>query len=165
MPNPRLLANAKRYVQTRDAHITNCIGGGTDGTVWKTDQPSAIKVLELEKNYRMELGRYQRLADHGVRNVLGLVVPRILGWDDDLMVVEMELVSPPCLIDFAKAYLDWQPEHSKEQWEDHLLSQRDLWGEHFGDVQAILWKLEQIGIYYRDPKPANIMFEDWDLLE
>jgi hypothetical protein len=50
----------------------------------------------------------------------------------------MELVSRPCLIDFGKAYLDSQPEHSPEQWEAHIEWQREIWGRRFDDVQSIL---------------------------
>lgn len=110
----------------------------------------------------MELGCYRRLSEHDVKSVCGLAVPRLLGSDDESMVVEIEIVSPPCLIDFGKAYLDRQPDHSEEQMEYHREVQQELWGERYEDVQAILWKLEQIGIYYRDANPRNIMFADWD---
>ena len=74
------------------------------------------------------------------------------------MVVEMDLVTPPYLIDFGKAYLDSAPEHSAETWQDYYDEQHEIWGDRFSTVQAIMYKLRTYGIIYRDASPRNIRF-------
>lgn len=105
-----------------------------------------------------------------MREVCNLVVPRLYGSDDELRVLEMEMVSRPCLIDFGKAYVDEYaaeydeiassfPKETQLQFDE---MQREVWGDHYDRVQLVLWKLKQHGIVYLDPRPANIMFADWD---
>jgi hypothetical protein len=106
----------------------------------------------------MELACYQRLKERGIRKVRDFAVPRLIQSDDKLLVIEMEIVTAPYLIDFGKAYLDREPDHSAETWAEHHAAQRELWEDKYNEVQAVLWSLRQIGIYYRDPKPGNIMF-------
>ncbi len=134
------------------------LGGGNDGTVWQTDRKTALKCFQYQKNYRMELGAYQRLRMHRVTKIRELAVPRLIDADDDRLVVEMTIVTPPCLIDFGKSYLDSEPDHSPEVWADYHREQREIWEERNAEVQAVLRKLQQYGIYYRDAKPKNIMF-------
>lgn len=138
--------------------LTDRLGGGTDGDVWKTDRKTAVKVFQYQKNYLMELGCYQRLGEHGITKIRQLAVPRLIAWDDDLLVVEMSIVTVPYLIDFGKAYLDGEPEHSAETWADHYEQQRQIWEDKFNEVQAVLGSLRHLGIYYRDAKPGNLMF-------
>ena len=140
----------------------NPLGHGTDGSVWKTNRKSAVKVFERQKNYDMEIGCYQRLSLHKITNIEGFSIPRLIHWDDTLLVIEMQLVTPPYMLDFGKAYVDWCPEHSPEQEDDFNQEQEELWGHYLPQVRSLLWHLRNIGIYYRDPKPGNIMFEDWD---
>lgn len=142
-----------------DLELTDFLGDGTDGNVWKTARKTAVKAFKYNKNYDMELACYQRLTENNVTNIMSLAVPRFVGCDHELQVIEMGIVSPPCLIDFGKAYLDSQPEHSPETWRDHENEQREIWGDRYQDVQAVLWKLKQLGIYYRDANPRNLMFE------
>lgn len=106
----------------------------------------------------MELGCYQRLRQHGITKIRQFAVPRLIAWDDRLLVVEMSIVTVPYLIDFGKAYLDGEPEHSAETWAEHYAHQRELWEDKFDEVQAVLRSLQHLGIYYRDAKPGNLMF-------
>ncbi|MEQ8846819.1 hypothetical protein [Botrimarina sp.] len=73
-------------------------------------------------------------------------------------MLEITLVSPPYVIDFGKSYLDHPPEHSPETLAEHEADQIELWGEKIGEVNAILWRLERMGIYYTDATPRNISF-------
>lgn len=104
------------------------------------------------------MGCYLRLSAHEVTKLGNLEVPRYLGQDESLLVLEMGVVSPPCILDFGKAYVDFEPDHSKETWQEHYDQQREIWKDRFDDVQSVLWKLRQIGIYYRDASPRNIQF-------
>ncbi len=82
------------------------LGRGTDGSVWISDRDTAVKALERERNYRIELECFQRFYDHDITNVQGFSVPKLVGWNDEFRTIEIEIVTPPFIIDFAKAWLD-----------------------------------------------------------
>lgn len=159
--SPDQESRAQAYAASHELVLAQTIGSGTDGAVWKATkgrQKLVLKVFERDKQYRTELACYQRLTENRIRKIGQFAVPRLVGWSDELLVVEIALVTPPYLIDFGKAYLDSAPEHSEETWEYHHEEQRDLWGDKYAEVQALLWQLERIGIYYQDAKPGNITF-------
>ena len=89
-------------------------------------------------------------------------VPTMVDFHDELLVIEMSLVTAPFLLDFGKAYLDSEPEHSEETWAYHYEEQKEIWEHRFDEVQSLLSELKSMGIYYRDPKPGNIMFDPDD---
>jgi hypothetical protein len=157
-PNFELERRIRQYALQRGCTLVDFLGGGNDGDVWKSDRQSAIKAFYYDKNFQMELDAYLRLRSYDVIEVLNMAVPRLVAWNEALRVVEVDIVSPPCIIDFGKSYLDSAPEHSEETWHDHVEQQKDLWGDRYDDVQAVLWKLQSFGIIYRDPTPKNIMF-------
>jgi len=158
MCNLDLRRRAESYARKHRLRIVDRLGGGTDGEVWTTNRKTAVKVFQSQKNYDMEVGCYQRLRDRGVKNIGQFTIPRLIQSDGTLLAIEMEIVTPPCLLDFGKAYLDGEPEHSNETWAEHYATQREIWEDKFNEVQSVLWTLRQLGIYYRDPKPGNIMF-------
>ena len=143
------------------ADFANPLGDGTDGSVWPTNRKTAVKALQRQRNYRCERDCYQRLKEHQITVIDGLAVPRLVSHDDVLWIIEMDIVSPPFLLDFAKAYLDVPPDHTAEVIEDWRQAQAELWEDRWPQVRSILWQLERLGIYYQDPKPGNIMFADW----
>ena len=145
-------ANNKRILEDEP------FGYGTDGAIWRTHLESAMKVLQRERNYLVERDCYQRLQRHDVIDISGFAVPRLIAFDDELQIIEMNLVSPPFILDFGKAYLDRWPQHTPEVMEDWVEAQQELWEDRWPEVQSILWKLEQLGIKYTDPNPGNIMF-------
>jgi hypothetical protein len=54
-----------------------------------------------------------------------------MGWNDEFLIVEMTIVSPPFILDFAGAYLDKKPPFDAEQlqeWEEQKIEQfEDRW--------------------------------------
>ena len=136
------------------------LGRGTDGSVWKTYRASAVKALQRERNYRIELECYQRFYDHDVNNLQGFSVPKLIGWNDELSIIEIGIVTPPFIIDFAKSWLDRPPEFSDEQWEDWHREGEERFEARWPTVLGLLAALKQYGIYYYDAKPSNIMFGD-----
>lgn len=139
----------------------NPLGFGTDGYVWKTDRPSALKALEWEKGYRREQQAYLRLRINDITEIDGFAIPRLIDYSDRLLTVEIGIVSPPFILDFAKAYLDRPPEFSPEVMEDWEAERVEWFGEErWPIVRSALWKLEKYGIYYQDARPANISFAD-----
>ena len=84
----------------------------------------------------------------------------VLGFDDTRLVIEMSVVSPPFVIDFAKSYVDSQPDYPQEAMDDWLASTEELFSEfgweYWEDVQSILQVLRSVGIHYFDARPTNI---------
>jgi len=70
----------------------------------------------------------------------------------------MTVVFPPCIIDFAKAYLDQTPGFSEEALMDWETDVHELFGTDFERVMRLVSILRSYGIYYFDAKPGNIRF-------
>lgn len=78
MPETSLLSlRAEQYAQSKGILLRRerPLGYGTDGTVWRTSRPSAVKALEHERNYRNEVCCYQRLTAAGIDQLEGFAVP------------------------------------------------------------------------------------------
>jgi hypothetical protein len=85
----------------------------------------------------------------------------LLGFNDDLWAIELRIVTPPYILDFAKAWLDMPPDYSDETMADWETDGGDLFGaDKWAQVKVILWGLRALGIYYYDAKPQNIRFAD-----
>jgi hypothetical protein len=153
-----LASLAQQYAEANDITVdfVNRLGWGTDGAVWPTNADTAVKAFDREKTYVAERSCYQRLDQHSIDRLCDCAVPTLKGFDDNLMVIEIGIVSAPYILDFGKTYLDSQPEHSPETMEDWENDQRERWEDRWPDVQLILWQLERIGIYYTDPNCDNI---------
>jgi hypothetical protein len=157
---PVLIECATRYAEFSRIQIDwqSPLGLGTDGAVWKSSRKTAVKALERERNYRIELECYQRLYDADVTRVCGFAVPKLIGFHDDFQIIEMDIVSPPFVLDFAKCWLDTPPEFSDKQWDDWQAAGQELFEARWQAVLELLAVLKQYGIYYYDAKPANIVF-------
>lgn len=84
----------------------------------------------------------------------------MIDYDESLLVFQMDIVKPPYLLDFGKAYIDIPPDFSPEVLADNEDQQRDVWGDRWSEVQSIVWQLKRIGIYYLDTKVGNIRLVD-----
>ncbi|WP_145244970.1 hypothetical protein [Aeoliella mucimassa] len=139
--------------------------------MWKTSIPSAIKAFYREENFFNELRCYQRLQSHGVNEICGLNVPVLEDFDDQLWVIEITFVQAPYLLDFGKATLDAPPPYLVDPQDQRRFQAewRTEFGSRWTEVNAILHILQsKYGIYYLDPKVANIRLsaeedddEDW----
>jgi hypothetical protein len=152
----RAIEYAKRTGFSLD--LTKKLGYGTDGTVWRTNRNTAIKAFERQATYRTEKRCYLRLRDRNVSEILGFTVPQLEGFDDELLIVEMSIVSPPFVLDFGKAYLDTKPDYTEEVLADDEAYRREMFGEDWPTVERILGYLRSLGIYYVDARPGNITF-------
>jgi hypothetical protein len=96
----------QQYLSLRRSQvkIKAFLGQGTDGAVWSTTGGTAIKVYHSERGYYNERDSYARLAEYKVIEQLsGFWLPTMRDFDDQLLVVEMDLMqTPPYIIDFAK---------------------------------------------------------------
>lgn len=139
-------ANLKRIRVYRKGKL----GHGSDGSVWRTSTPSAIKALHSQKKYRNELECYRRLKAAGVQTLCGFHVPVLEGHHDGLMVVEMTIVRPPYCLDFGKVWIDRPPPYyfDAQRMANAHADWRDLFGKHWGDVEVLLYHLRsKFGIF------------------
>jgi hypothetical protein len=158
-----LLEIAKGYARARGGKVGELLGFGIHGIVVALDgerqsAATALKIHFSREPFLRERDCYERLREVGVTKVLDLHVPRLLRADESLLALEMTIVAPPFVLDFAGAWLDWPPEFSDEVWAERTAK----WAEEFGDdwpkAQAILAELEELHIYMLDPSPNNIRF-------
>jgi hypothetical protein len=152
-------ARARRYAEQHEITIdfSNPLGHGTDGAVWSTSRKSAIKVFAREDCYERERNCYLRFAQHSLTEIEGCVIPSPLDYSDGLLIVEMQVVSPPYILDFGKAYLDAPPDYTDEVWADYEAQQRELWEADYPRIKSIERQLRRLGIYYLDARPGNIV--------
>jgi len=142
--------------------IKRFLGGGTDGSVWESFQKTAIKVLSHERGYYNERDTYLRLQEWGLTpQIDGFWVPELVGYHDELMIVEMEMMQdPPYIIDFAKVRLNSSPDFSDEVLEAADQKGLEEFEHNWPAVKSLLRTLEDYLIYYLDPRPGNITFKD-----
>lgn len=142
------------------------MGDGKDGTVFSTlgssRGPTAVKALIRLDFYERELACYRRLAKLAVVQVCGHNVPHLLGHDDELMVIEMTVVTKPYVLDFAGAYVDDPPEFPTEVMEERNAHWAEVFEDRWPAVQSITAQFRRYGIYLLDPSPRNIAFEGDD---
>jgi hypothetical protein len=136
------------------------LGNGTDGTVWKTSRKTAVKSLGRQPNYERELTCYQRFKEKGITKLQGFSVPQLVNSDDDLLIIEMGIVSAPYILDFAKCWIDRPADYSAETMAEWDEEGEERFEGRWPQVKSLLSSLKRFGIYYYDAKPANIRFED-----
>lgn len=129
---------------------------GNDGAVWESNQQTAIKALERRDSFIREKDAYLRLRELSVVDIQGFAVPILVDFVDTRQIVEMTVVFPPCILDFAKAYLDRPPEFSAEVIRDWREQTADLFDDDWDTVECLLDDLQRFGIFYFDAKPGNI---------
>jgi len=151
------------YADQNQLVLTESLGSGKDGMVLAAKRKSqaaslAIKVLRFAETWDRERQAYERLGANGVETILGFNVPRLIGVDSGLLILEMTVVTRRFVLDFAAAYLDQRPEFPEEVWTQWETDKREKFEELWPQVQAILRAFEELGIYLLDVSPANIAF-------
>lgn len=138
------------------------LGGGTDGDVWETSAETAIKVFKYEHGYQNERDSYLRLQEFGVTEKIdGFWVPEIVGYHDELMIVEMDIVQdPPYIIDFAKVRLNNSPDFPEDTLAENNRRGIEIFEHNWPKVCSLLETLESFRIFYLDPQRGNITFPD-----
>lgn len=154
----QLLAVAASYAVTRGRSLTRFLGDGNDGAVWESDQQTAVKALERRDSYVRERDAYLRLQERSIVDIQGFAVPSLIDFEDSKQIVEMTVVFPPCILDFAKAYVDRPPDFSPEVLRDWREETSELFDSDWDTVDSLLHELRSIGIFYFDAKPGNVRF-------
>lgn len=156
---------AVQYAKSRGLALLEQLGFGVHGVVWATDRTSAIKVHAPDtSHYARERDIYLRLQEQSVNNVAGFHVPELVEFDDELRAIEIAIVQPPFVLDFAGAYLDTAPDFSDEIWAEWQATKREQFGANWGKVRAVLAALKRYGVHMGDVSPSNVCCAD-DALE
>ncbi len=158
-----IIEYAEAYVALRNCSLARRLGSGIHGIVYEIEsnaQPnvSALKIHYGEGPYRREKEVYERLKETDVFEIRGFEVPRLVAFDDDLLAIEITVVMPPWVLDFAGAYLDFAPEFTEEIWEEWERKNQEQFGADWPMAEIILGDLQDIGIHMHDPSPSNIRF-------
>jgi hypothetical protein len=158
-----VIANAEAYFTRHSLRVVERLGFGIHGMVFLVEGNaevlvSAVKILHEREPYRRERDIYERLAELAVTEIGGFEIPRLLRADDDLMALEMTVVTAPYVLDFAGAWLDFPPEFPEEVWQDWNRKNEEQFGTDWPAAKAILNELEERHIFMLDPSPSNICF-------
>ena len=139
------------------------LGSGAEGFVFASPSSTAIKVFTHREKFEHELAAYERLLEHDVIDVLGFAVPRLVGSDANLLVIEMTIVQPPFILDFAQSTIDEPHDFAEDVMEEWWERVAEQFGDRFQIVQELFFELQQKhGIYYFDLAPRNIHFREED---
>lgn len=140
--------------------ILRPLGDGVDGFVYPTPRPSAVKILHHDVHFRRELAAYERLREFNLEHVCSFAVPKLFNSDEKLRVIEMSIVEPPFLIDFASAVLDEEGEYfSEEVMEQKWADLAEVFDDRITVVQNVYFELSvKYGIYYYDFTLNNLRF-------
>lgn len=157
------IANAEAYAARHRLRLIGRLGFGIHGIVYAVEGNAelgmaALKIHHAREPWLRERDVYERLKELGVTEIRGFEVPLLLDADDELVALKMTIVTPPWVLDFAGAYLDFPPEFSDEIWEEWEDKNREQFGGDWPMAQTILGELRDLGIHMHDPSPNNIRF-------
>jgi hypothetical protein len=156
---------ARQYAAKHGRTLTELLGSGQDGVVLKTHAKTAVKAFMHWTQYDREQGVYVHLLEKGVTSLAGFQIPRMVAFDDQLQIIELDVVQPPFVLDFAGAVLEARPDWlNQAELEEKV---RDFWetSERITRVLEVLAAFRRLGVYLTDVKPGNIMLGDEHLLD
>jgi hypothetical protein len=155
----KLLGRLHEYAKRGRLKIHEHIGGGIQGIVCSTTLPSAIKAFKAEEHYWREVNVYRRIKERNITKVCGFSVPKPIAHHDELLVIHMEIVRPPFVVDFASAGLDGPLfDYTPEVMEEYEAQRKEMFEDRWPQVKRIIAEFKSHGIYLSDVKPGNIMF-------
>ena len=151
-------AAARAYIGTTGP--LRILGWGVDGVVYLHPlETTAIKIHRGPDGFARELAVYLRLLENEVTEFHGFAVPLLANHDADLRIIEMSVVKPPFLLDFAAAILDDTPDFTDDALSDWWDKVEFDFGDDFPVARDVFWALvHTYGIYYWDLKPQNLRF-------
>ncbi len=118
-----------------------------------------MNLFRSVKRYERERDCYLRLREEAVESVRGFAVPAYLNHSNEWLAIEMTIVRPPYLLDFAGALLDEPFDFHEETWEAWQMDRMEKFEERWPEVKKVMRELECHGIFLSDLHPGNIAFE------
>ncbi|MEW4490004.1 hypothetical protein AB1L42_18115 [Thalassoglobus sp. JC818] len=153
------LERAHDYCAQRTKKINEKLGGGQDGDVFKTSEGTAVKVFKYKNLFQRECEVYTRIFEEKIADLIGkenFNIPTLLEYDDTLGIIEMEIVQPPYILDFAGASLDSPKDLTEDQHIEWELENIDRFGDSWDRVQTALAIFRRFKIYLYDLSLNNI---------
>jgi hypothetical protein len=145
-----LTQNAETYARRNHLRLAERLGHGIHGIVYAAERNAepgnvAIKVHRSRDAFERERDVYLRLREAEVHKILGFSLPRLIRCDDELLAIEMSIVSRPFLLDFAGAYLDHKPHFSDEIWSEWEIEKLEQFESRWPEVQAVPGRVGRTG--------------------
>jgi hypothetical protein len=160
MNDPRLNEFQRRY----GCELTGGLGlqVGQDGRVLSTNRLTAVKFFDREHRFQREHEVYRVLSEKKIAKIAGHNVPQFCFADVELMAIEMTLVPPPFILDFANAKRPWEvPEFDQEIMDEYHDRLRELFGARWSDALHVAAMFRgATGFELMDLHPGNIAFDD-----
>jgi hypothetical protein len=154
--NDESLDRAFQFASLHGFTIEDRLGAGVHGSVFASNRQSAIKVHDMLAPYERERDVYLRLRVSDVVYVADCSVPKLIRFDDDLLIIEMTIVDPPFVLDFGGAYLDRPPEFPEETMAEWEADKQEQFGDDWPTVRGVLAGLERFGVFMVDVNPGNV---------
>jgi hypothetical protein len=156
---------AERYALRRNIKLGERLGFGIHGTVFAVEDNTkpgffAVKFHREQRPFESECRVYQRLCEEQTTRILGFNVPQLLSFDEEFRAIEMTIVRPPFLLDFAGARLDEAPDFSEDALRQWGEEKAEIFGERWPEVARILAALQAFDVYLLDVNPRNISFPE-----
>lgn len=153
----------RTYATRRQLRIGSKLGSGRQGSVFEFESlesgsRAAVKFFSEREPFVREWEVYERLASLAVTSIEGFNVPELVGFDEELLALEMTIVKRPFVLDFAGAYLDDPPEFPPNVIEEWREQKQEEFGKSWSQVEDVLMILRGHGIYLMDIHPGNIAF-------
>ena len=160
-----LFQTAQAYAALNQLRLGTPLGSGNHGSVFVAERNAkpnrfAIKIHKEREPYFREKIAYERLAQKGISQIEGFAIPQLLSADDELLVIEMTIVEPPFILDFAGAYLDSPPDFPDNVWDEWREQKREEFGQQWPLVENTLMILRIHGVHLLDVHARNIVFLD-----
>jgi hypothetical protein len=134
------------------------LGAGVGGYVYLSpDLRTAVKIHNHEDGFHRELEVYRRLQKLDITRIHGLTIPKLRAASEDLLLIQMDFVSAPYLLDFAGVL--FQPPHTVfdderiQYWHDKI---KEFFGPNAHIAYAVYNTLAKHGLYYMDFRPTNL---------
>jgi hypothetical protein len=156
----------KLYSERRQLIVGLSLGSGQQGSVYEVSSlvnatRFAIKFHKNPEPYWRERRAYECLTKNGISEIADFHVPELLGFDDELLVIEMTIVEPPFLLDFGGAYEEGAiPDFPENVWMEWREQKQEEFGARWPIVEDVLMLLRSYGIFMMDIHPRNITFRE-----
>jgi len=133
-----LVRRVQEYASRKGLVIDRELGSGIHGIVFSAENHaeggrSALKVHERDAYSCRERDVYLRLQEHDVTVIRGANVPEMIAFDNDLLIIEMTIVTQPFVLDFAGAVLDEPQDFSEEVLADWRAEKQEQFGPRWAE--------------------------------
>lgn len=148
------LAKAQSFIGTTDTLVS--LGWGVSGFVFLSpDAMTAVKVHHFEAGHAAEVKAYQWLRQQRITQILGVTVPKLRAVDSDRMLIQMDVVCPPFLLDFAGVKFT-DPGFPPDTIAENSRMIEERFGPNAPLAFAIQAELRKLGMFYLDMRPDNL---------